>query len=72
MTIYSLKAPLNFGKYKGDTVQEIINNDPDYLAWAIDEIEGFELDEEAELKMEYSLNYDDRMLGMEYDITSGF
>ncbi len=57
MTIYKLESLMNFGKYEGRTVKKIACQDPDYLAWAIDEIEGFELDEKAEEEMEEALGY---------------
>lgn len=34
-----LKSKLTFGKYKGDTVEEVIEDDPSYLEWAIDTID---------------------------------
>ncbi len=47
MTIFKLDSNLTFGKYKGKTIQDVINDDPDYIAWAADTIEWFDLDEEA-------------------------
>ena len=35
---------LEFGKYKGETVEEILTNDPSYLRWLAEE--GVEMDEE--------------------------
>ena len=35
------------GKYKGLTIAEVINRDPNYVAWALKNIGHFELDEEA-------------------------
>lgn len=32
-----------FGKYKGKTVKEVMYEDPSYLLWADDNVEGFEL-----------------------------
>jgi hypothetical protein len=52
MTTFKLNDCLTFGKYKDYTVKEIIKDDPDYLAWALDEIDWFELDEEAEEKLD--------------------
>lgn len=49
---FGLKSKLTFGKYKGDTVEEVLNNKPSYLEWAIDTIEWFELDEEAQGELE--------------------
>ena len=51
MTTFKLKDKLTFGKYKGQSVDEVIDNDPDYLAWAVEEIDWFKLDEEADKKL---------------------
>ena len=45
--IYKLKTELNFGKYEGITVEKAIETDPDWVAWAADNIDWFELDEDA-------------------------
>lgn len=52
MTTFKLKDKLTFGKYKGQSVDEVIDNDPDYLVWAVEEIDWFELDEETEKELE--------------------
>jgi uncharacterized protein (DUF3820 family) len=31
--VTDIKAVLAFGKYKGESLQEIIDNDPQYLLW---------------------------------------
>jgi hypothetical protein len=49
---------ISFGKYKEDTIAEIIDKDPDYLEWAIFNVEDFELDDEA-------LNFLENALGHE-------
>jgi len=55
---FSLSDKLTFGKHKGCTIEEIIEDDPGYLEWAIDEIEWFELDEVAARKLEKNLRED--------------
>ncbi len=60
MTIYKLETELNFGKkHKGETIEEIIEDDPEYLLWAIDTIEWFELDDEAEKELEKATSNED-------------
>jgi hypothetical protein len=44
---FRLKDELPFGQYKEDTIEEVIEKDPDYIIWAINNVEDFELDEEA-------------------------
>ncbi len=52
---------MTFGKYRGDTVQEVIDNTPAYIEWALDEVKGFELDDEAIAEYEWAIEtlYDD-------------
>lgn len=44
---FGLKSRLNFGKHKGEEVQDVILEHPDYLLWCLDNIEWFELTPEA-------------------------
>lgn len=43
-TITDRDTELTFGKYKGLTVGEVILYDPQYLLWAIDNLDWFDLD----------------------------
>jgi uncharacterized protein (DUF3820 family) len=38
---------LSFGKHNGREVWDLIEREPDYLFWCIENIKGFELDNEA-------------------------
>lgn len=51
----SLSSVMTFGKYRGLTVEEVIEEDPDYIEWAMDEA-GIELDQEAADKLDYMVN----------------
>lgn len=44
---YSLEDDLDFGKYRGQTIQDTIMENVDYISWLIDNINGFELDNQA-------------------------
>ena len=58
--IYKLETELNFGKkHRGETIEEIIEKDPSYLLWAIDTIEWFKLDDEAEKELEIASGHND-------------
>lgn len=48
-TIYALDSVINFGQYKkyGYTISEILDIDPDYLEWCLDNVEWFALSQEA-------------------------
>lgn len=50
--VYGLDDKIKFGQYKGKAIRWIIQHDPDYAAWAYDEVAGFDLDEEAEAALD--------------------
>lgn len=54
---FSLEDKLAFGKYKGYLIEEIIDDDPNYIEWAIDEIEWFKLDQNATKKLNDKQGY---------------
>ncbi len=54
-----LTDKMTFGKYRGDTVQEVIDNAPSYIEWALDEVNGFELDDEAMVEYEQAIQKHD-------------
>lgn len=45
--IYTLKTKLIFGKHKGKTLEKILNLDPLYIEWCINNINDFNLNKEA-------------------------
>lgn len=44
---WSLDRVFNFGKHKGSTLRDVIQDDVEYVSWCMAEIENFELDNEA-------------------------
>jgi len=46
--VFTLDSGLTFGKYKGQTVKDVCDDNPEYIEWANDEIVWFELSSEAE------------------------
>ncbi len=56
-----LTDKMNYGKYRDDTIKEVIDNTPSYIEWALDEVNGFELDDEAMAEYEEAIEtlYDD-------------
>jgi hypothetical protein len=42
--IYDLDTPLQFGKYRGTTVEDVLDSDPAYLLWCLENVERFEVD----------------------------
>ena len=45
--IYDLDDTITFGKHEGKTIQEILDNDAQYLHWCIQNLESFALSEAA-------------------------
>ena len=50
MYVICLDTVLNFGKHKGEQVEDLLDDDPGYLAWLYDE--GYVFDLDVERKME--------------------
>ncbi len=44
MDEYALEDVVKFGKFKGLTIYEILQTDVTWITWAIENIDGFELD----------------------------
>lgn len=44
---YGISDTINFGKYKGDTIEKVLEKDPKYLLWAVEHIEWFELNDDV-------------------------
>ena len=42
-----LTDELKFGKYSGLSVREVIEDDPEYIEWCLDEVDSFKLNDEA-------------------------
>src|SRR6056297_3524525 len=58
MKTYYLNTHIHFGKYKGLTIEEIMNINPGYLSWCIENLDHFVLAEEAFSKIKKENNYD--------------
>jgi hypothetical protein len=42
--LYDLDTEIDFGKYKGRTVEDVLNEDAKYLLWAMENVDRFEVD----------------------------
>jgi len=40
----------NFGKYRGQTLKKVNDNDPDYLLWCEDNVKGFKIEDKEIFK----------------------
>ena len=54
--MYSLNDELGFGTHSQDSVREVIEEDPTYIEWALDEVKGFRLDDVAFEKYEEAID----------------
>ena len=54
--IITLNDRLTFGKYKDKLLRWIITHDPEYILWCQENIEWFEIDVNAEEKLEFELS----------------
>lgn len=45
--MYGLNEVFTFGKYRGKSISEVLEANPKYLEWAIENVSNFTLDEKA-------------------------
>lgn len=45
--VHSLDAPMGFGKYASRTLRSVSNDDPSYVVWCAENLDGFAFDTEA-------------------------
>lgn len=45
--IYTLTDCLTFGKYRGRSIQDVLQKEPQYIQWCLQNVEGFKLDKAA-------------------------
>lgn len=62
--VRGLKSRLTFGEYMGQTVEQVLQEAPTYIEWAVDEVENFELDDEAAAALEEALGFVDDLEGL--------
>lgn len=43
----TISDTFDFGKHKGKTVEEVIDEEPTYIEWCIDNVTGFELSDKT-------------------------
>lgn len=47
ITTYQLTDRLPFGKYKGQTIRQILQSDSSYLLWCVEKLDRFAMSDEA-------------------------
>lgn len=55
--IYDLDDQINFGKYNGKTIKEILDVNPDYLCWCIKNLDSFAISAEAMAALRATLEW---------------
>lgn len=55
----ALEDVFTFGKYQNESVGNVIEDDPTYIDWALDEIPNFSLDAEAKSELEKASHLQD-------------
>ena len=56
----NLNGKLNFGKHKGKTINQILEEEPTYIRWCLENIDWFKLSEEDEKTVQILSEYQDR------------
>lgn len=51
MAIFKLSAHLTFGKYKGQTLEQVVRQDPQYIRWCLRSIPWFEIDKASVIQL---------------------
>ena len=59
--IYHLTDRLPFGKHKGQTIRQILQNDPSYLLWCSEKLERFAMSDEA---WDYAISINEQFAAM--------
>lgn len=47
MSYYHLNDRFTFGKHKGSTLRLVVENDPSYISWCLNNVDRFQLTEEV-------------------------
>jgi ribosomal protein L11 methylase PrmA len=46
--MYTMETPLQFGKFKGQTIEHVLAVKPSYIRWALNTVKMFEVDEQVQ------------------------
>ena len=53
---YGLADKINFGKHRGKTIKDVIENDPTYIEWMLDTVEAVEFEDTAMKEYESAID----------------
>lgn len=51
MAVFKLTDQLTFGKHRGQTLEQVIKSDPQYIRWCLRSIEWFEMDKASIIQL---------------------
>lgn len=49
--VYQLHSTFTFGKYKGDTIEDVLEDNYEYIIWCLDNLDWFKVSEEVYEKL---------------------
>ncbi len=58
---WRLRDEFNFGKYRGEIVQEVAKKDPDYIFWCLENVEHFVFTVDALKKLKEIMGVDEKV-----------
>lgn len=61
ITTYQLTDKLPFGKHKGQTIYQILQNDSNYLLWCVEKLDRFAMSDEA---WDYAISFNNQFATM--------
>lgn len=65
--LFKLSSIMTFGQYKGMTVKEVIDYDPAYMMWVVDNVEWFVLNKAAEEYLDAAEMDNEKSYGVMFD-----
>lgn len=51
--VYCMSDELRFGKHRGETVESILESDPGWIRWALENVSGFAVDPDVEDELHF-------------------
>lgn len=51
--VYGMRDELRFGRRKGEVIEDVLESDPGWIRWALENVRGFAVDETVEEELRY-------------------
>lgn len=66
--VMSAVTPFSFGKYKGTHLKDVIDTDPQYVEWCLDNVDWFDISKRCKKDLDVSLQeHSDANIDPEFD-----